>query len=159
MRKIAVSGFFDPVHAGHLSLFVAAKSLGDWLTVIVNNDRQQKLKGSIPFMPLEERIRLIEALKPVDEVVVAFDADGTVCETLRFLKPDVFANGGDRGVGNVPEADVCRKLGIEMAYGIGGEKIRSSSELIREATKKAMGMDASGCTVNETVGETHQGSL
>lgn len=142
MKVVAVSGHFDPPHIGHLRLFQEARKLGDVLMVIVNNEHQQLLKGSTPFMPLIDRVELISALKPVDMVVRAIDEDKTVCRTLEALKPDVFANGGDRVPGNVPEDEVCTRLGIHLAYNVGGGKIRSSSEFINEIRKKTVGMDA-----------------
>lgn len=135
MKTVAVSGYFDPPHAGHVALFEEAKKLGDVLIVIVNNDAQQKLKGSVPFMRLAERVTLLQALKPVDMVVVSVDKDPTVCKTLEAVRPDIFANGGDRCEGNVPESSVCETLGIKMVYGVGGGKINSSSKLIYEAAK------------------------
>lgn len=138
MKRIAVSGYFDPPHIGHLRMFRAAKALGDRLIVIVNNDSQQRQKGSVPFMPLADRLELIRGFSCVDMAVESVDSDRTVCRTLEILRPDVFANGGDRGEGNVPEKGVCDRLGISLVYGVGGEKIRSSSILIREAS---LGLD------------------
>jgi len=106
-----------------------ASRLGNKLVVIVNNDKQQKLKGSVPFMSEEERATIIRNLKAVDEVVISIDTDTTVCETLRLIKPDIFANGGDRKADNTPENEVCRELGIEQVWGIGGDKVQSSSWL------------------------------
>jgi len=155
MKVVAVSGYFDPPHIGHLRMFEEAKKLGDILLVIVNNEEQQKLKGSIPFMPLIDRIELLQALKPVDIVVRSIDKDKTVCSTLKALRPDIFANGGDRGQGNVPEESVCEDLGIKMVYGVGGGKVRSSSELINEVRKKTVGMDDHSSLVAEILAEDH----
>jgi cytidyltransferase-like protein len=131
MRIIAVSGYFDPIHIGHIELFKLAKALGDKLIVIVNNDKQTEIKKGKYFMPVEERGRIIQELSCVDEVFISIDEDRTVCESLRVVKPHVFANGGDRHNYEIPEAVVCRELGIEIIDGLGA-KIQSSSELIRK---------------------------
>ncbi len=128
---VAVSGYFDPLHIGHLELFGRAKSLGDFLVVIVNNDEQVKLKrnGKEPFMKQEDRVHLIEAIGFVDKVVLSIDKDNSVCETLKLLKPDIFAQGGDRYFEEVPETSACNEIGIKMVQGLGA-KIRASSEII-----------------------------
>ena len=84
-------------------------------------------------MPFKERAEIISYMKGVHTVVEADDDDGTICETLRKYKPDVFANGGDRTVGNTPEMKVCEELGITMLWGVGGGKIQSSSDLVSNA--------------------------
>lgn len=130
---VAVSGYFNPLHVGHLDMIEMAKKLGDKLVVIVNNDYQVKLKGSVPFMTLADRVRIIKALRAVDEVFVSIDRDKTVCKSLSKIRPDIFANGGDRHTLNdVPEYPVCQKLNISMVDGL-GKKIRASSELIKKA--------------------------
>jgi len=134
-KKVCVSGYFNPIHKGHLEMFEAAKKLGDELIVIVNSDEQVKLKGSIPFMTEEERKFIIERIGCVDKVYISKDKDKTVCETLKSLKPNIFANGGDRFSDNVPEKKVCEELGIQMIFNIGGEKTQSSSSLIENAIK------------------------
>ncbi len=128
---VAVSGYFDPLHLGHLELFGRAKSLGDILVVIVNNDEQLKNKrnGKKPFMKQEDRIALIEAISFVDKVILSVDKDESVCETLRLLNPDIFAQGGDRHFGEVPETNICKELKIKMVHGLGA-KIRASSDII-----------------------------
>lgn len=132
---VCVSGFFNPLHFGHLKLFYSAKKLGDKLVVIVNNDDQVKKKRAVAFMPEGERAAIVSALKPVDEVIISMDTDLTVNKTLRYVKPDIFANGGDRTKKkrNIPEAKVCKELGIQMLDGVGGDKINSSSSLIQKA--------------------------
>ena len=135
MRKkltIAVSGYFNPLHVGHLEMMEKAKKFGDCLVVIVNNDEQVKLKGSVPFFNQADRIKIISAIKWVDHAFLSIDKDMTVCRSLIKLKPDIFAQGGDRHQGNIPEADICRQLKIKMVDGLGG-KIRSSSILISKA--------------------------
>ncbi len=131
-RVVAVSGGFDPLHIGHLRMIQAAKALGTRLVVIVNRDEFLKQKKGYVFMPLEERMEILRGLRDVDEVVAAVDSDHTVCETLRLVKHHVFANGGDRrDEAVIPEAGVCRELGIEMIFNVGGGKVQSSSGLVR----------------------------
>jgi len=136
MKTVAVSGYWNPIHVGHIRLFEEAKRLGDKLVVIVNNDEQVKLKGSFPFMNENDRLEIVSSLKIVDEAVLVVDKDESVCKTLEILKPDIFANGGDRKAGNIPEYELCKKLGIKMVFNVGGEKIRSSSELIENVNQK-----------------------
>lgn len=134
--KVAVSGYFNPIHVGHLEMIEKAKKLGNYLIVIINNDYQVKLKGSVPFMPEKDRVRIIKALRDVDEVFLSVDKDKTVCKSLFKVKPDIFANGGDRkNLNDVPEYSVCQKLKIKMVDGL-GKKIRSSSILIADAAEK-----------------------
>lgn len=140
-RVVAVSGGFDPVHIGHVRMFNEAKKLGDELVVILNNDNWLVLKKGFSFMPEHERKEVIEAFESVDKVILTFHEEGTVdmsvCRELEALKPDIFANGGDRKEGNVPEYDVCDRLGIAMVFDIGhGGKVQSSSWLIEKAKKK-----------------------
>lgn len=133
---VAVSGFFNPLHVGHLEMIEMAKKLGDKLVVIVNNDRQVKLKGRVMFMSETDRVKIIAALRDVDEVFLSVDRDLTVCKSLAQVKPQIFANGGDRfNLKNVPEFPVCEALGIKMVDGL-GQKIRASSEMIARAAKK-----------------------
>lgn len=124
MIRVATSGYFNPLHVGHLRLLEEAKLLGDYLIVIVNNDEQVKLKGSKPFMNETERCEIVRGIRYVDSVVLSIDNDRTVCKTLEMIKPDIFAKGGDSTVENVPEQDICK-----VVFGIGGEKIQSSSWL------------------------------
>lgn len=135
---VAVSGGFDPVHIGHVRMFQEAKKLGDKLVVIVNNDNWLKLKKGFNFMPEDERKEIIEALDGVDEVMLTFHEPGTtdmsVCKELEHLKPDIFANGGDRKEDNIPEYELCNRLGIKMAFNVGhGGKVQSSSDLVKRA--------------------------
>jgi cytidyltransferase-like protein len=131
-KIVCVSGYFDPIHVGHLEYFKFSKKIGDKLMVIVNNDDQAILKKGKPFMPCEERIKIIEELKCVDYVVKSIDKDRTVCETLRNVepKPTYFCNGGDQNNNTIPEGGVCAEREIELRDGF-GEKIQSSSWLIK----------------------------
>ena len=126
--KIAVSGYFDPIHVGHLEYLKMAKSLGDILIVIVNNNSQCVLKKGKFFMDEKDRLEIVKAIKYVDEVFLSVDEDRTVCKSLELIRPNIFANGGDRSTDEVPETLVCKKYDIEMVDGL-GEKIRSSSSL------------------------------
>ncbi|MFA5023757.1 MAG: adenylyltransferase/cytidyltransferase family protein [Patescibacteria group bacterium] len=138
---VAVSGYFNPLHVGHLEYFQKAKKLGDKLVVILNNDKQVALKGRVSFMSENDRLRIIKALRDVDQVILAIDdyklASGEVpvIKTLAKLKPDIFANGGDRkNLVNVPEYEICKKLEIKIVDGL-GKKIRASSEMIARAAE------------------------
>jgi len=125
--KVAVSGYFAPLHSGHIDYFKKASKLGK-LIVIVNNDNQLYLKKKIKY-PIKDRISVIKELKCVDKVIVSIDNNRCVCKTLEMIKPDIFANGGDRNVGNIPEKEVCDKLNIKIIDGL-GEKIQSSTNLL-----------------------------
>ena len=126
--RVAVSGYFDPIHIGHLDYLELAKKLGDKLVVIVNNNHQCKLKKGKPFMDELDRIRIVESLGIVDEVFLSIDSDRSVCKSLEEIKPDIFANGGDRFESDSPESGICKKYNIEMVDGL-GDKIRSSSSM------------------------------
>jgi D-beta-D-heptose 7-phosphate kinase/D-beta-D-heptose 1-phosphate adenosyltransferase len=126
---VAASGYFNPLHKGHVEYLEKAKSLGDKLVVIVNSDHQRAIKGSKEFMDENERMLIVKALRCVDEVVLSVDKDGTVCESLKLVKPDIFAKGGDRFANEIPEAKVCDELKITMVDGL-GNKIQSSSWLL-----------------------------
>jgi cytidyltransferase-like protein len=133
MEKIVcVSGYFDPVHVGHLEYFKESKKIGSKLMVIVNNDEQAILKKGKAFMPVDERIKIIKEFRCVDFVVKSIDTDRTVCKTLETLqpKPDYFCNGGDQNNNTIPETEICNKVGIELRDGF-GDKIQSSSWLIK----------------------------
>ena len=128
-KRIAVSGGFDPVHVGHVRMIQAAAKFGD-VIVICNSDAWLKRKKGYSFMPFKERAEILRALKGVKDVIEADDDDGSVCETLKVLQPDIFANGGDRFNTNTPETQTCKKYDIEMLWGVGGGKIQSSSDLV-----------------------------
>ena len=128
MKKVCISGYFDPLHIGHLEYINKAKELGDYLVVIVNNNLQCKLKKGKFFMDEKDRVEIIKNLKSVDEVFLSIDKDKTVSKSLEKLKPSVFANGGDRKNYEIPESKICEEYGIEIIDGL-GDKIRSSSDL------------------------------
>ena len=128
-KRIAVSGGFDPVHVGHVRRIQGAAKFGD-VIVICNSDAWLKRKKGYSFMPFEERAEILRAFKGVKDVVEANDDDGSVCESLKELQPDIFANGGDRFNTNTPETQTCKKYDIEMLWGVGGGKIQSSSDLV-----------------------------
>ena len=128
MKIVATSGYFDPLHVGHLECLELAKQLGDKLIVIVNSDLQAKLKKGKSFMSENDRVKIVSALKCVDEVFLSIDKDKTQCKSLEYLKPNIFAKGGDRLSNEIPESKTCHELGIEIIDGL-GDKIRSSSDI------------------------------
>ena len=135
---IIVSGYFNPLHKGHIELFHNAKNKGDILLVIVNNDKQRKLKNSKEFMLEHERVLIINELAVTDHVILSIDLDRTVCKSLEKLKNVFgdkyslyFANGGDQNNDNIPETEVCRILGIGLIDRL-GDKIQSSSWLLKK---------------------------
>jgi cytidyltransferase-like protein len=131
-KIVCVSGYFDPIHVGHLEYFKFSKKIGTKLMIIVNNDDQAILKKGKAFMPCDERMKIIEEFKCVDYVVKSIDTDRTVCETLRNVepKPDYFCNGGDQNNNTIPEGPICDERNIELRDGF-GDKIQSSSWLIK----------------------------
>ena len=141
MKKVLItSGYFNPIHIGHINYLKEAKNLGDLLVVIVNNDEQVKIKGSSPFMDEKERVEILKAIKYVDEVFLSIDKDKSVTESLKFIAKNYkgelfFANGGDRHAGNIPEVEICKEYNIKMVDGVGGGKVQSSSWLIKNAVK------------------------
>lgn len=135
---VAVSGGFDPIHVGHLRMFKKARALGERLVVILNNDNWLRDKKGSAFMSEKERAEIISAFPFVDKVYITKhkrgDADRSVTKALSVLRPSIFANGGDRkNVADIPEAVVCKELGIRMVFNVGGGKIQSSSWLIEKA--------------------------
>jgi len=150
---VAVSGGFDPLHYGHVRMFKAAKKLGDELVVILNNDNWLADKKGRPFMPQEERKEIIESIKWVDRVVLTdhksgeYFTDKSVCKSLRKVRPDIFANGGDRHPDGdpIPEVELCEELGIKVVYNVGkGGKVQSSSWLIAKAPKNSLNTKIKG---------------
>ena len=129
-KTIMVSGGFDPVHIGHIRMILDAATHGDVIVVANSDDWLFRKKGFV-FMEFEQRAEILAAIKGVVKVSGVDDTDGTVCEAIRRLKPDMFANGGDRRKNNTPEQHVCEELGVEMLWGVGGEdKANSSSDLV-----------------------------
>lgn len=136
-RAIIVSGYFNPIHKGHLEYFNNAKALADELFVIVNNDLQRGLKGSKEFQKEDERLFIVENIKAVNKAIISIDKDRTVCESINFLHKTYgsdydlgFANGGDQDNNSIPEAPICKDLNITLIDGL-GDKIQSSSWLLK----------------------------
>jgi len=137
-----ISGYFNPLHTGHLDYIESAQFHCHHLIVIVNSDDQVKIKGSTPFMKQDDRARIVRALRGVNEVHISIDTDGTVVESIKaiydswnsrnFETTFSFMNGGDRKIGNTPEEQYCKEVGINTLYNVGGNKTQSSSELIDE---------------------------
>ena len=128
---ICLSGGFDPLHAGHTRLLHGAVHFGK-LIVILNSDEWLVRKKGFCLMPWHERKEILMAIRWVDKVVAVNDADDTVCEALERIKPTVFGNGGGRGTKNTPERDLCLKLGIKLAYGLGGGEREQITLNLRE---------------------------
>ena len=136
-RAIIVSGYFNPIHKGHLEYINNAKAIADKLFVIVNSDLQRELKGSKAFQTEEERLLIIENIKAVDKAFISIDQDRTVCNTIKMIFEEFgseyelgFANGGDQNNDTIPERPVCENLGIKLIDGL-GDKIQSSSWLLQ----------------------------
>jgi len=137
-KAIIVSGYFNPIHKGHLEYFNTAKALTDELFVIVNNDHQRALKGSIEFQLEEERMIIVSNIKAVDKAILSVDTDRTVCKTIAAIAKEygesyslAFANGGDQNNETIPEKSICETMGIELLDGL-GDKIQSSSWLLKK---------------------------
>ena len=134
---VIVSGYFNPIHKGHIEYLKRSKELGDFLYVIVNNEHQRELKGSKAFMIDEERKIVLESIRYVDRAMVAVDTERTVNESIKFIMDEIgsefnryiFANGGDQNRDTIGETKLCEELGIELADGL-GDKIQSSSWLL-----------------------------
>lgn len=128
MKIIIESGFFNPLHGGHLDMIEAGAKMGDRLIVIVNNDKQQLLKKGKIILDESNRLRLIKALRDIDDVILSIDEDSTVVKTLEIIAREhpedelIFANGGDRdGERAIPESDICHQYNIKLAFGVGTE--------------------------------------
>lgn len=141
MKRVIVSGYFNPLHGGHLDMIESAARLGESLIVIVNNDAQQLLKKGKIILDEKNRLRLMRALKGVDLVVLSIDNEPSVIKTLEMIATQhpgdelIFANGGDRNsTADIPEAEVCKQYGIEMVFGVGGDTKADSSTRINQAT-------------------------
>ena len=139
-KIILASGYFDPLHAGHVEYLEKASKLGDKLIVIVNNDEQAIKKKDLYFTPLNERLKVVGALRFVNEAIPSIDKDSSVKLSIahchkKFGKISVFAKGGDRYASEIPEAQICRELGIRIVDGL-GSKIQSSSEMVKRMLEK-----------------------
>ena len=137
-KAIIVSGYFNPIHKGHLEYFNNAKALADELFVIVNSDLQRALKGSKEFQKEDERLFIVQNIKAVDNAMISIDTDRTVCASIRHIYEKYgneyqlgFANGGDQNNNSIPEAPICKELGISLIDGL-GDKIQSSSWLLEK---------------------------
>ena len=137
-KAIIVSGYFNPIHKGHLEYFNTAKALTDELFVIVNNDHQRALKGSKEFQQEEERMIIVSNIKAVDLAILSVDTDRTVCKTIEKIAKEfgttydlAFANGGDQNNDTIPEKSICEAMGIQLLDGL-GDKIQSSSWLLKK---------------------------
>ncbi|TSC75453.1 MAG: cytidyltransferase-related enzyme [Parcubacteria group bacterium Gr01-1014_30] len=134
---VAVSGGFDPVHAGHIQLFEEAKKLGSELVVILNNDNWLRKKKGYVFINQDERKKIVESVKWVDRVVISEHAEGdedkSINGELKKVRPDIFANGGDRTKDNIPEVAVCNEINCKMVFNVGRDgKVQSSSWLLKK---------------------------
>lgn len=153
--KVVVSGYFDPVHKGHIEQFKLAKELAGEegkLILILNNDEQAILKNQKVFMPLEDRKKILESIKYIDEVFISIDKDRSVCKSLEFIKPNIFAKGGDRFSYEIPESEICRRLDIKIIDGL-GQKVQSSSELLKNflgENKTEFGRRITNCRMCES---------
>ncbi len=137
-KAIIVSGYFNPIHKGHIEYFQNAKVNGDMLFVIVNSDFQRALKGSKEFQDENERVFIVESLRLVDKCFLSIDKDRTVVESIKMIFNQfgneyqlAFANGGDQNNDTIPERAICEEFGIELIDGLGG-KIQSSSWLLKK---------------------------
>ena len=137
-KAIIVSGYFNPIHKGHLEYLNNAKTLADKLFVIVNNDFQRELKGSKEFQDENERMIIVSNIKAVDKAILSIDTDRTVCATIKMIAEQFggefeleFANGGDQNNEICPERDVCIEFKIGLIDGL-GDKIQSSSWLLKK---------------------------
>lgn len=133
--RVAISGYFQILHSGHINYITESRKLGDHLIVIINSDEQAKLKSTPSVVNEKDREFIISHIKGVDETIIAIDKDGTVAKTLELIKPDIFCNGGDRTSHNCSskEEEICKKLGIKVIYGVGGGKTNSSSSILNKA--------------------------
>ena len=136
-KAIIVSGYFNPIHKGHLEYFNNARALCDELFVIVNNDHQRALKGSKEFQKEDERMIIVSNIKAVDKAILSIDQDRTVCETIRMIANEYganyelgFANGGDQNNDTIPERPICEEMNVALIDGL-GDKIQSSSWLLK----------------------------
>lgn len=147
MSKIVlVTGGFDPIHSGHIHYLNDAKKLGYKLIVGLNSDEWLIRKKGKNFLSIEERKIIVENLKPVDYVISFNDEDGSACDAIEKILSDtwdtvVFANGGDRNNKNTPEYRKYKKHpDVEFVFGVGGNKINSSSKILADWENKRVHM-------------------
>ena len=138
-KAIIVSGYFNPIHKGHLEYFNNAKALADQLFVIVNNDHQRELKGTKEFQDENERMIIVSNIKAVDKAILSIDTDRTVCATIKMIAEQFgsefelgFANGGDQNNDTIPERSICEEMNVALIDGL-GDKIQSSSWLLKKS--------------------------
>jgi len=137
LKEVVIAGHFNPLHIGHMRLIEAAKNLGDTLTVIVANDNQASMKREPVFITCTDRMYIMSRIKGVDTVVKSIDSTSDISQTLNMVRPDIFASGCDENHPDaIEERKICEQLGIETVYNVGGDKIRSSSELLNKYEKK-----------------------
>jgi D-beta-D-heptose 7-phosphate kinase/D-beta-D-heptose 1-phosphate adenosyltransferase len=150
MKLVITSGYFNPLHRGHVSCIEQAKKLGDKLIVIVNNDHQVELKGSKVYLDQNERLYIVKSLRAVDDALISSSSDKTVCVDLenlrkRFPKDElIFAKGGDRNKKDAADkksplyadTQICKKLNIKIIFNVGEEKIQSSSKILEKMHNK-----------------------
>ena len=141
-HTVMVSGGFDPLHVGHLRMIQDSAQYGQ-VIVVVNSDEWLTRKKGYVFMPRDERLELLRAIKHVDTVYCmdefddSDDDDDTVISAIRAIQPTFFANGGDRRKDNVPEQPICDEVGTHLLWKVGGDdKPQSSSWLVNNAMKQ-----------------------
>jgi cytidyltransferase-like protein len=137
-KGIIVSGYFNPIHKGHIEYFNNSKALADEMFVIVNNDLQRALKGSKEFQQEQERVFIVSNIKSVNHCILSIDKDKTVCKTIEKIALDFgedyelsFSNGGDQNNNTIPKRSICDQMGITLIDGL-GDKIQSSSWLLKK---------------------------
>ena len=141
-KIVIASGYFDPIHEGHIEYLNLARKLGTELIVIVNNDIQSALKSGKNFYNEKERLRIVSNLKSVDKAILSIDPDGTVCKSIEEIVKRtpigyefIFAKGGDRYAHEIPEAQICRQYNVKIIDGL-GSKIQSSSDILKRYRNK-----------------------
>ena len=145
-----VSGYFNPIHPGHIDMFYNTSiKYSANILVIVNNDKQVAIKNSVPFLDENARVTIINSLRRINRAILSIDEDDSVAKTIEHIfniynKNKAynvkFINGGDVNSAHPKEKEVCDRLGIEMVYNIGGDKIYSSSKLIEDAARSLITM-------------------
>jgi D-beta-D-heptose 7-phosphate kinase/D-beta-D-heptose 1-phosphate adenosyltransferase len=139
-KVVVVSGGFDPLHYGHVQYFEEARKLAGTKGIVIailNNDNWLLKKKGHCFYPLDERYKILKAVKYIDEVLISVHKsnpdDMSIINELAMLQPTIFAKGGDRTADNIPELEYCKKRGIKVVFNVGGGKVQSSSEAVKRA--------------------------